>query len=55
MRLARGGDVVHHKPGGGISKGELSHTEVLETGERVKTVAGQLLKKFTNLYGKGKK
>jgi purine-nucleoside phosphorylase len=38
----------------GISKGELSHTEVLETGERV-TVAGQLLKKFTNLYGKGKK
>ncbi len=36
----------------GISQGELSHTDVLETAERVKTVAGQLLKKFTNLYGK---
>jgi len=36
----------------GISEGELSHPDVLETAERVKTVAGQLLKRFTKLYGK---
>ena len=29
----------------------LSHAEVLETGERVKTLAAQLLKTLANLYG----
>ena len=35
----------------GISKGNLSHTEVLATAERVKTVAAKLLKTFSELYG----
>jgi purine-nucleoside phosphorylase len=36
----------------GISKGNLSHTEVLETAEKVKTLAAKLLKNFAELYGK---
>jgi purine-nucleoside phosphorylase len=35
----------------GRSPKRLSHAEVLETAERVKKVAGQLLKNFTRLYG----
>lgn len=38
----------------GITKEKLSHGEVLETAERVKTVAAQLLKNFARFYG-GKK
>jgi purine-nucleoside phosphorylase len=34
----------------GISKGKLSHTEVLETAERVKHAAAQLIKNFARLY-----
>jgi purine-nucleoside phosphorylase len=37
----------------GRSKGTLSHAEVLETAERVKKVAAQLLKNFAKLYGHG--
>ena len=36
----------------GISKDELSHTEVLETAGRVKTLAAKLLKNVAELYGK---
>jgi purine-nucleoside phosphorylase len=36
----------------GISKENLSHAEVLETAERVKTLAVKLLKQFAGLYGK---
>jgi len=36
----------------GISKSELSHSEVLRTAERVKNVAVQLLQTFAELYGK---
>jgi len=36
----------------GISRGKLSHTEVLETAERVKTSGAGLLKHFAELYGK---
>jgi len=35
----------------GRSKAQLSHAEVLETAQRVKNSAAQLLKKFANLYG----
>ena len=35
----------------GISPAPLSHEEVLETGERVKTQAATLLKNFAKLYG----
>ena len=35
----------------GISKEKLSHTEVLETAGRVKTLAAKLLKYFCGLYG----
>jgi purine-nucleoside phosphorylase len=35
----------------GRSRATLSHAEVLETGERVKKVAAQLLKNFVKLYG----
>ncbi len=35
----------------GISRGELSHAEVLETTERVKTLAAVLLENFAQLYG----
>ena len=35
----------------GRAKGPLSHTEVLQTGERVKTLAAQLLKNFAKLHG----
>ena len=35
----------------GISKENLSHAEVLETAERVKSVAATLLKNFAKLYG----
>ena len=38
----------------GISKENLSHAEVLETAERVKTVAATLLKDFAKLYGRKK-
>jgi purine-nucleoside phosphorylase len=38
----------------GISKEKLSHAEVLETGERVKTRAAALLKHFATLYGRKK-
>ena len=38
----------------GISKKNLSHAEVLETGEKVKALAAELLKNFAELYG-GKK
>ena len=37
----------------GRSPRPLSHAEVLETAERVKTLAGQMLKKFAELHGKG--
>jgi purine-nucleoside phosphorylase len=36
----------------GISKHKLSHTEVLETAERVKKPAAQLVKNFAELYGR---
>jgi len=36
----------------GISKEKLSHTEVLETAERVKKSGAQLIKNFAGLYGK---
>jgi purine-nucleoside phosphorylase len=36
----------------GISKGELSHAEVLETAERVKKSGAALLKNFAELYGR---
>ena len=36
----------------GISRGKLSHTEVLDTAERVKTSGAGLLKRFAELYGK---
>lgn len=36
----------------GISKENLSHAEVLETAERVKTLAVKWLKQFAGLYGK---
>ena len=36
----------------GISKSPISHEEVLETGERVKTQAAALLKNFAKLYGR---
>ncbi len=36
----------------GISKEKLSHTEVLETAERVKKSGAALLKNFAELYGK---
>jgi purine-nucleoside phosphorylase len=36
----------------GISKRNLSHAEVLETAEKVKTLAAKLLKNFAELYGK---
>jgi purine-nucleoside phosphorylase len=36
----------------GISKGNLSHTEVLETAERVKKSGTRLIKKFAELYWK---
>ena len=36
----------------GISKAPLSHEEVLETGQRVKTQAAALLKNFAALYGR---
>jgi purine-nucleoside phosphorylase len=35
----------------GISGGKLSHAEVLETAEDVKTLAAKLLKNFSELYG----
>ena len=35
----------------GISREKLSHAEVLETAERVKTLAAKLLEKFAGLYG----
>jgi purine-nucleoside phosphorylase len=35
----------------GISKENLSHSEVLETAETVKTLAAKLLKNFSELYG----
>jgi purine-nucleoside phosphorylase len=38
----------------GISKEKLSHAEVLETAERVKTRAAALLKTFATLYGRKK-
>jgi purine-nucleoside phosphorylase len=38
----------------GISKENLSHAEVLETAERVKTQAANLLKNFAKLYGRKK-
>ena len=36
----------------GISRGKLSHAEVLETAERVKTLAAGWLKRFAGFYGK---
>jgi purine-nucleoside phosphorylase len=36
----------------GRSKNNLSHSDVLETAERVKLLAARLLKKFAELYGK---
>jgi purine-nucleoside phosphorylase len=39
----------------GISKENLSHAEVLETAERVKTLAAKLLKNFAELYGNRQK
>ena len=38
----------------GISKGKLSHAEVLETAERVKKSGAALIKNFAELYGKGR-
>jgi purine-nucleoside phosphorylase len=38
----------------GRSKQILSHSEVLETADRVKSLAAQLLKKFAKLYGRKK-
>jgi purine-nucleoside phosphorylase len=35
----------------GRSRHTLSHAEVLETAERVKTLAAQMLKEFAKLYG----
>ena len=36
----------------GVGKDKLSHAEVLETAERVKKPAAQLVKKFAELYGR---
>jgi purine-nucleoside phosphorylase len=36
----------------GISRDRLSHTEVLETAERVKEPGAQLIKNFAQSYGK---
>ena len=36
----------------GMGKGQLSHAEVLKTAEKVKILAVELLKNFTDLYGK---
>jgi len=36
----------------GISRSPLSHEEVLETAEQVKTLAAHLLKNFARAYGK---
>jgi len=36
----------------GISKGNLSHAEVLATAERVKKSGAALIKNFAELYGK---
>jgi purine-nucleoside phosphorylase len=38
----------------GIGKGKLSHAEVLETADRVKTQAAALLKTFATFYGRKK-
>jgi purine-nucleoside phosphorylase len=38
----------------GRSKRKLSHTEVLETAERVKLIASRLLQTFAVLYGRQK-
>ncbi|HAO79968.1 MAG TPA: purine-nucleoside phosphorylase [Verrucomicrobia subdivision 3 bacterium] len=38
----------------GIGKGNLSHTEVLETAERMKKSGAQLIKNFAELYLKGR-
>ena len=38
----------------GRSRGLLSHAEVLDVAERVKTLAAQLLKEFAKFYGDGK-
>jgi purine-nucleoside phosphorylase len=38
----------------GRSKAPLSHAEVLETAEKVKNLAAQLLKSFALLYGRKK-
>jgi purine-nucleoside phosphorylase len=38
----------------GISKENLSHGEVLETAERVKSQAAKLIKQFAILYGQKK-
>jgi purine-nucleoside phosphorylase len=35
----------------GISRGKLSHAEVLETARRVKTLAAKMLENFCGLYG----
>ena len=35
----------------GLNRHSLSHADVLETGERVKTAAAHLLKNFAQLYG----
>ena len=35
----------------GISKGKISHAEVLETADRVKTLAAKLLRHFAGFYG----
>jgi len=39
----------------GISQQNLSHAEVLETGEKVKALAAELLKNFAGLYGNQQK
>jgi purine-nucleoside phosphorylase len=41
-------------PAAGRGRKKLSHTEVLETGDRVKVLAAKLLKNFAALYGRKK-
>ena len=39
-------------PAAGMGKGPLSHAEVLKTAKKVEFLAVELLKNFTDLYGK---
>ena len=48
---ARCGSLADNERGRGVGKGELSHTEVLETGHRAEESGRELIRKFCKLYG----